>query len=104
MKLNRLSTTGRTLTREAAERARAAADVPIRRVEALEGTESDRQRSLQQELDEIQAKAVGPFEGEEQVLQSARDVAGKLARLGPDAAAVVRPEKRPKSCAIDTKA
>ena len=104
MTLTRVTTTHRALTREAAERARDAVHEPVRRVEALEGVEADRQRSLQQELDEVQAKATGPFEGEEQILQNARDVAEKLTQLGPEAADLVRPDKCPKSCAVDAEA
>lgn len=104
MTLSRLTTTHPSPTPEAAERARATAGAPPPRVEAAEGTEADRRRSLRQELDEVEAKAVGPFEGQAQVLQSARAVAERLTQLGPEAGTLVHPDKRPACVAIDAEA
>jgi hypothetical protein len=63
MKLNRLDSTTQPLSREAVARARHVAGEQVRRVEAPEGVEGDRQRSLQQELAEFDPRAIGPFEG-----------------------------------------
>ncbi|WP_371324243.1 hypothetical protein VX159_01620 [Dechloromonas sp. ZY10] len=76
MKLERLASTTETLSREARERARNAASAP--RVEAMEGVEGDRQRSLRQELDSVEALAVGEFSGQSRQLEQARQVADQL--------------------------
>lgn len=76
MKLERLASTTETLSREARERARAV--VPELRVEAMEGVEGDRQRSLRQELDSVEPLAIGEFAGQTQQLESARRVADQL--------------------------
>lgn len=78
MKLTRLSSSTQRPTQESIERARHVDEERIRRVEVMEGIEGDRQRSLQQELAEIEAAATGDFHGEEKVLQEARDVAAQL--------------------------
>jgi len=82
MKLTRLSSTTQRPTQESIERVRHVDDERIRRVEVMEGVEGDRQRSLQQELAEIESAALGDFHGEEKILQDARDVAAQL--LDPD--------------------
>lgn len=76
MKLERLASTTETLSSEARERARVAAPEP--RVEAMEGVEGDRQRSLRQELDSVEQLAIGQFSGPAQQLASAREVAEQL--------------------------
>lgn len=91
MKLNRLASTTQSLSQDAIERARHRPDEQVRRVEALEGVESDRQRSLQREIAEIEPGAIGPFNGGEQVLQGARDVAAQLAVLGSAVDALIKP-------------
>ena len=53
MKLPSLASTTQHPTRESVERVRHA-DEQVRRVELMEGVEGDRQRSLQQELAEIE--------------------------------------------------
>jgi|GEM_PF-1434607 len=78
MKLTRLSSTTQRPTQESIERVRHVDAERIRRVEVMEGVEGDRQRSLQQEMAEIEQAALGDFHGEEQVLQEARDVAAQL--------------------------
>jgi len=82
MRLTRLSSTTQRPTQESIERVRHVDDERIRRVEVMEGVEGDRQRSLQQELAEIEPAALGDFHGEEKILQEARDVAAQL--LDPD--------------------
>lgn len=80
MKLTRLDSTTARPSGEAAARAQAAPE-RVRRVEAMEGVEGDRQRSLRQELAEIDPRAVGPFAGQAQVMSDARIIAEQLARL-----------------------
>jgi hypothetical protein len=84
MKLNRLASTTQQHSQDAIERARHVAGERVRRVDALEGVEGDRQRSLQQEIAEFDARAIGPFAGDEHMLQGARQVAAKLTLLGPN--------------------
>lgn len=82
MKLNRLESTTQQHSPDAIERARHVANESVRRVEALEGVEGDRQRSLQQEIAEFDARAIGPFAGDDHMLQGARQVAAELTLLG----------------------
>ena len=91
MKLNRLALTTQRPSQDAIERVRQRPDEQIRRVEALEGVEGDRQRSLQQEIAEIEPGAIGPFNGGEQVMQGAREVAAQLAELGSAVDALIKP-------------
>lgn len=86
MKLSRLSSTTQHSTQASIERGRHVDAERIRRVEVMEGIEGDRQRSLQQEMAEIESAALGDFHGEEKVLQEARDVAAQLldAEIGTD--------------------
>lgn len=95
MKLNRLASTTQRPSQESSERARHVAGQRIRRVEALEGVESDRQRSLQQEIAEIAPGAIGAFKGGERVLQDARDVAAQLTALGPAVDELIKPTALP---------
>ncbi|MGE5471694.1 MAG: hypothetical protein ACM3X0_12915 [Bacteroidota bacterium] len=88
MKLNRLESTTPHPATESVEPARPAAGDQVCRVEALHGT-SDRQRSLQQEMAELDPNAVGPFAGGERILQDAKAVATQLAALGADGQALL---------------
>jgi hypothetical protein len=63
---------------------------PVAPVAAAAETDPDRRRSGQQDLEEMEARAMGPFDGEEQVWRLARELAEKLARLGPEANRLVR--------------
>lgn len=81
MKLNCLESSTQHTTPELVERSRHVSD-SIRRVEAQEGIEGDRQRSLQQELAEFDPRAIGPFEGAEVIRDNARQVAAQLTLLG----------------------
>ena len=85
MKLDRLASTTQRPSQESIERARHVAGERIRRVEAQEGVEGDRQRSLQQEISEIEPAAIGAFSGAGQVLLGARELAAQVAALGPAA-------------------
>ena len=89
MKLNRLESTTQHTTPELTERARHVSG-SIRRVEAQEGVEGDRQRSLQQELAEFDPRAVGPFEGSEVILDNARQVAAQLTLVGTNLKGLVK--------------
>lgn len=81
MKLARLEATTQHPTADAVARAHAAVDAPVRRVEAMEAVSADRERSLQQELAEVDPRALGPFAGGERILQDARQVAASLSSL-----------------------
>lgn len=105
MKLSRLESTTQSPVRESGERVRHAADEQVRRVEAAEGIEGDRQRSLQQELAEIDPKAIGPFEGGAQMLKDARAVAAQLSLLGAAADDLLRqPAQTPDFHQVDDSA
>lgn len=91
MQLNRLASTTQRPSQEAIERARHSPDERIRRVEALEGAESDRQRSLQQEIAEIEPGAIGEFNGGEQIMQGAQEVAAQLVNLGAAVDDLIKP-------------
>lgn len=90
MKLNRLESTTQHHAPDALERARHGAGERVTRVEALEGLESDRQRSLQQELAEFDVRAIGDFAGGERVLADTRQVAAQLTRLGSHVSGLVK--------------
>ncbi len=91
MQLNRLASATQRPSQEAIERARHLPDERIRRVEALEGAESDRQRSLQQEIAEIEPGAIGEFSGGEQIMQGAQEVAAQLVSLGAAVDDLIKP-------------
>ena len=78
MKLTRLSSTTQRTTRESSERVRPVDNEQVRRVEVMDGIEGDRQRTLQQEIAEVDPGAVGDFPGQERVRQGARDDAAQL--------------------------
>lgn len=85
MKLNRLESTTQHISHDAVERAEHVSAAGVRRVEAMEGVEGDRQRSLQQDIAAFDPKAIGPFEGRERTLEDARQVAAQLSLLGNSA-------------------
>mgnify|MGYP000909645547 CR=1 FL=1 len=91
MKLTRLSSTTQRPTQESIERVRHADDERVRRVEVMEGVEGDRQRSLQQEMAEIESAALGDFQGQDKVLQDARDVAAQLLDLDVGTDSLIKP-------------
>ena len=95
MKLDRLASTTQRLSPESSERARHVAAERIRRVDALEGVEGDRQRSLQQEISEIEPGAIGTFNGGGHILQDARDLAAQVAALGAAADHLIKPGSLP---------
>lgn len=95
MKLPSLASTTQHPTRESVERVRHA-DEQVRRVELMEGVEGDRQRSLQQELAEIETAAIATFEGQEQILREATETAAQLLALGTAADALIKTGALPK--------
>lgn len=104
MKLQRLGSTTQRPSQEAIERARESVDERVRRVEAGEGVEGDRERSLQQELDEAAQKIPGEVE-QPNVQNQARDVANRLADLPEDAAKrLIRPGSKQRIKVVDENA
>ena len=91
MKLTRLSGTTQRLSQESVVRLHQAEMAGVRRVEALEGIEGDRQRTLQQELAEIEPAAIAAFQGDEHILEDARRLAAEVAALGPAADELIKP-------------
>lgn len=83
MKTSRLTSTTQQHTPEAAERARLAQAQAVRRVEPMEGANNDRERSLQQDMAEIDPASVGPYQGVERRRQQAAGLAAQMTRLGP---------------------
>jgi len=94
VKLNRLSSTTQRPTRESSEALHPLDVDQVRRVEFMEGVEGDRQRSLQQEIAEIEPDAVGAFHGQAQVLQGAREVAAKLLEMETGTESLIKPGVR----------
>ena len=95
MKLDRLASTTQRLSQESLARARYVAGERIRRVEALEGVEGDRQRSVQQEMAEIEPGAISALKGGEQILQDARGLALQVAALGAAVDRLIKPASLP---------
>ncbi|MCA1938079.1 MAG: hypothetical protein LDL29_05340 [Dechloromonas sp.] len=83
MKTSRLISTTQRHSPEAAERALLAQAHAVRRVEAMEAASNDRERSLQQDMAEVDPRSVGPYQGVERRRQDAERLAGQLAGLGP---------------------
>ena len=90
MKLDRLASTTQRPSGESSERARSVAPEQIRRVEAQEGIEGDRERSIQQEIATIDPKAIGSFAGEEQVRAGVHRLAARLVVGGGDVANLLK--------------
>lgn len=65
MKTSRLTSTTQQTTPEASERSARAQANSVRRVEPMEGANNNNERSLQQDLAEIDPRVVGPYQGEE---------------------------------------
>ena len=82
MKLDRLTSTTAKPSQEALERGREAVAQDFRRVEASEGVDPDRQRSLQQELRAAHADSASVLKGEAQAAATARLVVQTLGQLG----------------------
>ena len=95
MKLTQLGNTTQRPVTEGGVRPHPAGGERVRRVEALDASESDRQRSLQQEMAEIEAEAIADFAGGDKILQDARAVAEQLAALGAAADELIKPAALP---------
>lgn len=93
MKLPSLTASTPHLSQDAKELARAGGE-RIRRVEASEGLEGDRERSLQQELAEVEHAALSGLESDEHVRQEARDLAEQLSTLDAGLESLIRPGVR----------
>jgi hypothetical protein len=91
MKLDRLTSQSPRHSQESIEWVRPAPGERIRRIDALEGADGDRQRSLQQEMSEIEAGAIGTFNGGAHVLQDAHDLALQVTALGAAADQLIKP-------------
>jgi len=91
MKLTRLSSTTQRPSQESIDRQRQGESVRVRGVDLLEGVDGDRQRTLQQELAEIEPAAIAAFLGGEQILEDARRLAAEVAALGPAADELIKP-------------
>ncbi len=96
MKLHRLASTTQRPTQESIERVRHVDGERVRRVEVMEGVEGDRQRSLRQEIAEIEPAAIAPFDGQEQVLREASEAAAQLLALGVAADGLIKPGALPR--------
>lgn len=91
MQLNRLNSTTQTRSAESGERLRPVAESSVPQVAALEGVAGDRQRSLQEEINTMDPKAIGDFHGEAHILQDTRQLAAALSALGNHAEALMKP-------------
>lgn len=78
MKIARLPATPALASFEAGEVLPHPAPPSVCQVGPIEGRLSDRERSLRQELDAIEAAAVGPFAGEGHILADTRALAAAL--------------------------
>ncbi|NHC07803.1 hypothetical protein DFR40_0086 [Azonexus fungiphilus] len=83
MKTSRLISTTQQHSPEATARAMLARAQAVRRVEPMEAASNDRERSLQQDLNEVDPRSVGPYQGNERRQDDARQLAAQLAGLGP---------------------
>lgn len=91
MKLNHLNSTTQTLSHDNSERSRHAADDSVLRVNAMEGIAGDRQRSVQQEINAIDPRAIGSFQGGQRILAEAHELAAALSALGGEADLLIKP-------------
>ncbi|MCG2575490.1 hypothetical protein LZ012_00615 [Dechloromonas sp. XY25] len=91
MTLQRLASTTQRPTPESIDPARRGERERIRRVESMEGTEGDRERSLRQELAEIDPGAIAEFAGHAQMLHEASEVAAQLVAHGAAIDDLIKP-------------
>jgi hypothetical protein len=105
MKSQRLASTTERYAPQALERSSLAGAREIRRVEALEAIEGDRQRSLRQELDAADPGGHGLADGDDHVRQEAREVAEQLLKLPDEAKTQLTKPLLPEGfCVVDEKA
>jgi hypothetical protein len=100
MTVTRLVSTTQRYSRESRERGQLLPGEMYRRVEAGEGVEGDRQRSLRQELDTV--SPVAPEPADAQALVHAQELAAQLLALGDQADKLLQPAlPSPQQPAID---
>ncbi len=92
MKLARLESTRLPSLHELHGPLRQPADLQIAPVDAAEGAAPDRQRSLQQEVAEIEAEALADFHGEALIMADAKALAEQLAHSETPLADLIRTE------------
>lgn len=90
MRFDRLPPTQRSLPAGSPAPA-AAENAALAPVGAVANVESDRRRSLRQEIEGIEAEAVGEFHGQERIAHQAHAIACQLAGLGSNAERLLRP-------------
>jgi hypothetical protein len=90
MKLSRLESRTQRPSATASVPRRPVAEQDVRRVEAMEAVEDDRQRSLQQELRDFEAREIAPLVGREHMLQDARQLAAELTLLGSNRSGLLK--------------
>jgi hypothetical protein len=95
MKLTALSPTSSSPLPATRRRAALVADEEVTPVDALAGLGSDRERSLQQEIDSIEAQAIGDFAGEEHMLEKAQHLAAEVSHLGRHIDSLIKTGKLP---------
>jgi len=96
MKMSRLASTTQQVTPEAVERATLAQAGTVRRVEPMEGVANERERSLQQDMAEVDPRAIGPYQGIERRRQQADQLARRLVGMGSSALQLLRFDTRGK--------
>ena len=96
MKLDRLASTTQRPTQESIDPVRRGERERIRRVELMEGIDGDRERSLRQELAEIDPGATADFAGQDQMRHEASEVAAQLVALGTAIDDLIKPGEVPR--------
>lgn len=91
MKLNPLNSSTQTKPHDAAGRAQLPVGQAIQPVSASAGPEDDRQRSVQQDLNEFEQNAIATFGGGERILADTRELAAELTALGTHADTLMKP-------------
>lgn len=97
MKLPSLASTTQRPTRDAVERIPRLTRERIRRVESMEGIEGDRQRSVRQELDEVEPAALAPCPGQAEIRREAGSVAAQVRALGAAADDLIKADDLPRA-------
>ena len=86
MTLSRLVSTTHQFPQDSVERGREASRQSIRRVEPIEPVINGRERSLMQELAEVDPRLSLPFAGGAKIQSATKDIARALRELGDKAA------------------
>lgn len=105
MKSGRLESTTDRYVRPALERSPEVGELDVRRVEALSAIEGDRQRSVRQEMREVDPQDRGALAGIQGGHPDVREVVEQVAGLPPDKRALLtRPALPDGFCVVDEKA